>query len=51
VKVNDKFEFRAGVNNLFDRGLPFVNSSQNGTDLSVYDAIGRSFYMGVKFGF
>jgi iron complex outermembrane recepter protein len=51
VKVNDKFEFRTGVNNLFDRALPFVNSSQNGTDLSVYDAIGRSFYMGVKFGF
>ncbi len=51
VKVNGKLEFRAGVNNLFDRGLPFVNSSQNGTDLSIYDAVGRSFYFGVKVGF
>jgi len=47
LKVNDRFELRGGVNNLFDRGLPLVNSSQNGTDLSVYDAIGRSFYLGL----
>ncbi len=51
VKVNGKIEFRAGVNNLFDKGLPFVNSSQNGTDLSIYDAVGRSFYIGAKVGF
>jgi len=48
LKVNDQFELRGGVNNLFDRGLPFVNSSQNGTDVSVYDVIGRSFYIGLK---
>ncbi|GAA0304220.1 TonB-dependent receptor [Sphingomonas oligophenolica] len=51
VKVNKKFEFRAGVNNLFDKGLPFVASSQNGTDTALYDPIGRSFYFGVKVGF
>lgn len=50
-KVSDRFEMRAGVNNLTDKGLPIVNSSQNGTDLSVYDAVGRSFYAGIKFGF
>lgn len=50
-KLNDSLSLRAGVNNLFDKGLPFVASSQNGTDLSVYDAIGRSFYAGVKFAF
>ncbi len=51
VKVNDKFEFRAGVNNLFDKGLPFVASSQNSTDPALYDVIGRSFYVGLKVGF
>ena len=51
VKVNKQFEFRAGVNNLFDKGLPFVASSQNGTDTALYDPIGRSFYFGVKVGF
>ena len=51
VKVAKAFELRAGVTNLFDKGLPFVASSQNGTDVALYDPIGRSFYVGVKFGF
>ncbi len=51
VRVNEKFELRGGVNNLFNRGLPIVSSSQNGTDTALYDAIGRSFYMGVKVNF
>lgn len=51
VKVTDKLTFRAGVNNLFDRGLPFVASSQTGTDTALYDVIGRSFYVGVRVGF
>jgi outer membrane receptor protein involved in Fe transport len=51
LKVTDKLEFRAGVNNLFDKSLPFVASSQNSTDPALYDLIGRSFYMGVKVGF
>ena len=51
IKVNSRFELRAGVNNLFDKGLPFVASSQNGTDTALYDPIGRSYYAGVRFGF
>jgi iron complex outermembrane recepter protein len=51
LKVADKFELRAGITNLFDKGLRIVSSSQNLTDVSVYDAVGRSFYVGVKFGF
>lgn len=51
VRVADGFELRAGVNNLLDRNLPFVASSQNGTDVALYDAIGRSFYAAVRFGF
>ncbi|KRA84160.1 TonB-dependent receptor domain-containing protein [Altererythrobacter sp. Root672] len=51
VRIEDEFELRAGINNLFDKELPFVASSQNGTDTALYDAIGRSFYVGVRFGF
>lgn len=51
VNVSDEIELRAGINNLFDKGLPFVASSQNGTDTALYDAIGRSFYVGLRFGF
>ncbi|WP_310532892.1 TonB-dependent receptor, partial [Novosphingobium sp.] len=48
VKVGEKFELRGGVNNLFNRGLPFVASNQTGTDTAQYDLIGRSFYVGFK---
>ncbi|GGB23085.1 TonB-dependent receptor [Sphingomonas metalli] len=51
VKVEKQFELRFGVNNLFDKALPFVASSQNGTDVALYDPIGRSFYAGVRFNF
>jgi len=51
VKVSKNFELRAGVNNLLDEGLPFVASSQNNTDTALYDAVGRSYYMGLKIGF
>jgi outer membrane receptor protein involved in Fe transport len=51
VSIAEETELRAGVNNLFDKGLPFVASSQNGTDTALYDPIGRSFYVGLRFGF
>ncbi|MDB5670174.1 MAG: TonB-dependent receptor [Alphaproteobacteria bacterium] len=51
VKVGKDFELRAGINNLFDKGLLFVASSQNGTDTALYDPIGRSFYIGAKVHF
>jgi len=50
-KINKRFELRAGVNNLFDKGLPIVASNQTSTDTAQYDVIGRYFYAGVKFGF
>jgi len=50
-KLGKSIELRAGINNLFDRGLPLISSSQNGTDVALYDPIGRSFYAGVKFKF
>lgn len=48
VKLFGNYELRAGVNNLFNRGLPFVASNQTGTDTALYDLIGRSFYVGIK---
>lgn len=48
VRVNDSIELRAGVTNLFDRGLPVVASSQNSTDVAVYGAVGRSDYVGLR---
>jgi iron complex outermembrane receptor protein len=48
MKITKGFELRAGVTNLFDRGLPVVASSQNNTDVGTYDMVGRSFYIGVK---
>jgi outer membrane receptor protein involved in Fe transport len=51
VEVSEDLTLRLGVNNLFDKGLPFVASSQNGTDTALYDPIGRSFYAGVRFSF
>jgi outer membrane receptor protein involved in Fe transport len=51
IRAGEAIELRAGVNNLLDKGLPFVASSQNGTDVALYDPIGRSYYVGVKFRF
>lgn len=48
LRVNERFELRGGVNNLFDRGLPFVASNQTLTDTAQYDVIGRSFYIGLR---
>jgi len=50
-RVSKAYEFRFGVNNLTDKGLPFVASSQNGTDVALYDPLGRTFYAGVKLTF
>jgi iron complex outermembrane recepter protein len=51
VKVSDQMEMRFGINNMFDRDLPIVASNQVQTDVALYDVIGRSFFIGVKFGF
>ncbi|MDE2301256.1 MAG: TonB-dependent receptor [Sphingomonadales bacterium] len=49
--VNKAFELRAGITNLFDRSIPYVASSQFGTDPALYDVIGRAFYLGGKLKF
>jgi iron complex outermembrane recepter protein len=51
VRVSEHFEVRGGITNLFDKGLPVVASSQYLSDVAVYDAVGRSFFVGLKIGF
>lgn len=51
VDVTEGFQLRGGITNLFDKAIPFVASSQNGTDAGTYDMVGRSFYVGAKFTF
>ncbi len=48
-ELNDQWSFRAGVTNLTDEDSVFVSSSQTSTDTSVFDPVGRSYYLGVKF--
>lgn len=45
---NDRLQFRAGVNNVTDELSKTVSSSQNSTDTSVYDPVGRSYYIGMR---
>lgn len=51
LDINDNMQLRGGITNLFDKGIPFVASSQNGTDAGTYDMVGRSFYVGAKLKF
>lgn len=46
--VSDTWQLRVGVTNLTDEGPVTVSSSQTGTDTSVFDVLGRSYYMGVR---
>ncbi len=48
VKVMDSFEFRAGVANLFDVGVPQVGTIPGQSDLNTYDGIGRYYHVGFK---
>ena len=50
-RFGDHLELRGGVNNLLDKGLPLVSSSQNGTDVALYDGIGRAYYVGLRASF
>ncbi len=43
-----RWQLRFGVTNLTDEGPVTVSSSQTGTDTSVFDVLGRSYYMGVR---
>ena len=51
---NDKLEIYAGVDNAFDEQPPLLTSSWGGdanTDVTMYDVIGRRWFMGVRLRF
>lgn len=47
--INQRWQLRAGITNLTDEESVFVSSSQTSTDTSVFDAVGRSYYVGLRF--
>ena len=48
VKASERMDFRLGVNNLTDKQPPIIVSfDQSNTLPTVYDVLGRSFYVGV----
>ena len=47
-EVSDTWQVRFGVTNLTDEGPVTVSSSQTGTDTSVFDVLGRSYYFGMR---
>jgi len=47
--ITDNLQIRAGVTNFTDELSVAVSSSQNSTDTSVYNPIGRSWYLGMSF--
>jgi iron complex outermembrane receptor protein len=46
--INQRWQVRAGITNLTDEESVFVSSSQTSTDTSVFDAVGRSYYVGLR---
>lgn len=55
ARVGDNYTFRLGVQNVFDRTPPFLDSnySSNGSNVyaQVYDSLGRYIYVGVELNF
>jgi len=46
-EINKEWQVRAGITNLGNRGPVLVSSSQTSTDPSVFDVVGRAYYVGV----
>jgi iron complex outermembrane recepter protein len=50
IKASDKFEFFGGIQNLLDKQPPSVNAgfTATNTDETLYDTLGRRFFIGAK---
>ncbi|MDT7526915.1 TonB-dependent receptor [Pseudidiomarina sp. GXY010] len=50
--MNNNLSFTAGVNNLFDKDAPFIQSwTDANTDTMTYDLLGRQLYFKVRYSF
>jgi outer membrane receptor protein involved in Fe transport len=50
-KFDDRYEVYAGVDNVFDEDPPLLTSSWGGdanTDVTLYDVIGRRYFLGMR---
>ena len=47
-KINQQFTVSAGINNLADKGPPFIGTLELRTDAATYDVVGRTWYMALK---
>jgi iron complex outermembrane receptor protein len=47
-RVTDDVQLRAGITNLFDKAPLVIAGTPGSTNPSIYDIIGRSFYVGVR---
>ena len=45
--INKQWQVRAGITNAGNHGPVYVSSSQTSTDPSVFDVVGRAYYVGV----
>jgi len=45
--IDKRWEIRAGITNAGNHGPVYVSSSQTSTDPSVFDVVGRAYYVGV----
>ena len=50
-RINDTWDLRAGVINLFDKEPPIVRGTPGVTNQATYDAIGVRYYIGLKASF
>ena len=51
-EIDAKTRFQVGVDNLFDRKAPYIQSFTDGnTDTMTYDLLGRRFYVGMRTAF
>lgn len=51
-EINDRTRFQIGVDNLFNRKAPYIQSfTDANTDTMTYDLLGRRFYVGFRTGF
>ncbi|MES2058040.1 MAG: TonB-dependent receptor [Pseudomonadota bacterium] len=51
-EVNEKTRFQLGIDNMFDRKAPYIQSfTDANTDTMTYDLLGRRFYVGFRTAF
>ena len=51
-EIDEKTRFQLGVDNLFDRKAPYIQSfTDANTDTMTYDLLGRRFYVGFRTAF